>query len=95
MAFPRAEAFRELGRSVYFYGLPDFTGYNLGVVATESRLTRQLQSALKFFEPRLARVRLVPLDPLVARSRTFRFRIEALLLMDPAPNTSRLIPSCN
>jgi type VI secretion system protein ImpF len=27
----------------------------------------------------------VPIEPLVARTRTFRFRIEALLMMDPAP----------
>jgi type VI secretion system protein ImpF len=66
-------------------GLPDFTGYNLGSAAAEAKLTRQLQSALKFFEPRLARVRVVPIEPLVAKTRTFRFRIEALLMMDPAP----------
>ncbi len=85
VAFPPPESLRELSRSTYVYGLPDFSGYNLGVVAAENRITRQLTTALKLFEPRLARVRLVPLEPLVARTRTFRFRIEALLLMDPAP----------
>ncbi|MGB7758327.1 MAG: type VI secretion system baseplate subunit TssE [Bryobacteraceae bacterium] len=85
VAFPPPEGLRELNKSVYVYGLPDFTGYNLGSAAAETRLTRQLQAALKFFEPRLARVRVLPVEPLVAKTRTFRFRIEALLLMDPAP----------
>jgi len=85
VAFRPPESMREINRSAYIYGLPDFTGYNLGEQASEARLTRQLHAALKFFEPRLANVRLVPLEPLAARTRTFRFRIEALLLMDPAP----------
>src|ERR1039458_6750363 len=85
VAFPPFEGFRELNRSVYVYGLPDFTGYTMASAAAEARLTRQLQFALKLFEPRLARVRVVPLEPLAAGSRTFRFRIEGLLMMDPAP----------
>jgi len=85
VAFPPPEGLRELHRSVYVYGLPDFSGYNLGAIAAETRLTRHLQAALKFFEPRLARVRVVPVEPLEAKTRTFRFRIEALLMMDPAP----------
>lgn len=85
VAFLPPENLRELGRSAYVYGLPDFSSYNLGAIAAEARINRQLQTALKQFEPRLARIRLVPLEPLVAKNRTFRFRIEALLLMDPAP----------
>ena len=85
VAFPPEEGLRELNRSVYVYGIPDFSTYNLGPVAAESKITRQLHLALKLFEPRLARVRLIPLEPLAAKTSTFRFRIEALLLMDPAP----------
>jgi type VI secretion system protein ImpF len=85
VAVPPPEGLRELNRSVYMYGLPDFTGFALASAAAEARLTRQLQSALKFFEPRLAKVRVLPIDAVVASTRTFRFRIEALLMMDPAP----------
>jgi type VI secretion system protein ImpF len=85
VAFPPPEGLRELNRSVYVYGLPDFTGYGLSSAAAEARLTRQLQSALKFFEPRLAKVKVVPVEPLASKTRAFRFRIEALLMMDPAP----------
>ncbi|HXP63633.1 MAG TPA: type VI secretion system baseplate subunit TssE [Dongiaceae bacterium] len=85
VAFPPPEGLRELNRSVYTFGLPDFTGFSLSSPAAEARLVRHLQTTLKFFEPRLAKVRVVPLEPLVGKTRTFRFRIEALLLMDPAP----------
>ncbi len=85
VAFPPPESLKEVNRSAYVFGLPDFSGYNLCAVAAEREISRHLQLALKYFEPRLARIRLVPLEPLVARNRTFRFRIEALLLMDPAP----------
>ncbi len=40
---------------------------------------------MKIFEPRLANVRVVPLEWRHAGTRTLRFRIEGLLLMDPAP----------
>ncbi|HUI53518.1 MAG TPA: type VI secretion system baseplate subunit TssE [Bryobacteraceae bacterium] len=85
VAIPPDEGLREVNRSLYIFGLPDFTGYSLASPADENKLIRQLHSALKFFEPRLSKVRLVPLEPIVAKTRTFRFRIEALLLMDPAP----------
>jgi type VI secretion system protein ImpF len=85
VAFPPPEGLRELNRSVYVYGLPDFSGYSLATAAAEARLTRQLQASLIFFEPRLARVRVEPIESIAGKTRTFRFRIEALLLMDPAP----------
>jgi type VI secretion system protein ImpF len=40
---------------------------------------------VKTFEPRMANVRIVPLEISSTGLRTLRIRIEALLLMDPAP----------
>ena len=85
VAVPPDEGLQELNRSVYVYGLPDFTGYSLAAPGDENKLIRQLQTTLKLFEPRLAKVRLVPVEAVIAKTRTFRFRIEGLLLMDPAP----------
>jgi len=79
------EKLREVGKSVYAYGLPDFTIYSLSSPNDRTKLVRHLQTAIKQFEPRLARVRVVPLEAAEAASRTLRFRIEAMLLMDPAP----------
>jgi len=85
IAVPPEESLRELNRSVYAYGMPDFTAYSLSSPKDQTRLLRSLQAALKVFEPRLANVAVVPLETEGVASRTLRFRIEGLLLMDPAP----------
>ena len=43
VAFAPPEGLRELNRSVYVYGLPDFTGYNLGSAAAEDVYKRQIR----------------------------------------------------
>ena len=86
VAVPPDEALRELNRSVYVFGLPDFTGYSVATPEDKTRLIRQLQNAVKLFETRIARVRIIPLEAdSGGAARTLRFRIEGLLLMDPEP----------
>ena len=85
VAVPPDDQLREVNRSVYVYGLPDFTAYSLSNPDDQNRLIRHLQTAIKTFDPRLAKVRIVPVDVAGANTRILRFRIEALLLMDPAP----------
>jgi type VI secretion system protein ImpF len=79
------EGYRELNRSVYVFGLPDFTGISQGTARDRDKLIRQIQNAIKIFEPRIAKVRIIPVETQGASSRTLRFRIEGLLLMDPEP----------
>jgi len=85
IAVPPDESLKELNRSVYCFGLPDFAAYSLNSVKDRGKLIRALQSTLKIFEPRLANVRIVPLEEKTSGTRTLRFRIEGLLVMDPAP----------
>lgn len=85
IAVPPDESLKELNRSVYTFGLPDFTAYSLNSPKDRAKLVRFLQATVKVFEPRLANVRVVPLDEGTPGARTLRFRIEGLLLMDPAP----------
>jgi type VI secretion system protein ImpF len=85
VAVPPDDRLREVNRSVYVYGLPDFTAYSLSNPDDQNKLIRHLQTAIKTFEPRLGKVRVVPLGMTGANTRVLRFRIEALLLMDPAP----------
>lgn len=85
VAAPIDELFRELPRSVFWYGLPDFTAYSLASPKDQSKLLRALQVAVKTFEPRLANVRISSVEVTAAGSRTLRFRIDGLLMMDPAP----------
>jgi type VI secretion system protein ImpF len=72
-----------LRESLFYYGLPDFTGLSIHSHQDQLALTRAMESAISNFEPRLANVK-VSLRPAEAGAR-IRFLIEALLLMDPAP----------
>jgi type VI secretion system protein ImpF len=77
-------ALRELNRSVFVYGLPDFSAYSLASSADRARLLADLESSVRLFEPRLDEVRVVPLED-ERLSHAVRFRIEALLLVEPSP----------
>lgn len=79
------ENLKELNRSVYVYGLPDFSNYGAASAPDRAKLLRQLMTAIKLFEPRLLNVRLVPIESEETGVQELRFRIEALLAMDPAP----------
>jgi type VI secretion system protein ImpF len=75
----------ETENSLYNYGLPDFSAYSIASMKDQSKLVRVLQAAVKVFEPRLANIRVVPIEINPKGLRTLRIRIEGLLLMDPAP----------
>jgi len=85
IAVPPEESMIEVNRSLYVYGLPDFTTFSLNNPKDQANLVRLLQGTLKLFEPRLANVKIVPLEAGAHGTRTLRFRIEGLLIMDPAP----------
>jgi len=78
-------ALMETENSLYNYGLPDFSAYSIGSPKDQTKLVRVLQTVVKVFEPRLANVRVVPVEINPKGLRTMRIRIEGLLLMDPAP----------
>src|ERR1700722_1433916 len=85
IAVPPDESLIEVNRSLYVYGLPDFTAFSLSSPKDQAKLIRLLQVTLKLFEPRLANVKIVPLEAGAHGTRTLRFRIEGFLIMDPAP----------
>jgi type VI secretion system protein ImpF len=85
IAIPPDERLRELNKSAYVYGLPDFTAYSLASPKDQAKLLRALTNAVKHFEPRLANIKIIDLGEPDIRTRTLRLRIEALLLIDPAP----------
>jgi type VI secretion system protein ImpF len=85
IAVPPDESLNEVNRSLYVYGLPDFTAFSLNSPKDQNKLVRLLQATLKLFEPRLANVKIVPLEAGAHGTRTLRFRIEGFLIMDPAP----------
>lgn len=79
------DGFPELRTSVFTYGLPDITSIRLESGQDEQRLLRAMETAIQLFEPRLANVHVIAVEPLTKRARELRFHIEGLLLLDPAP----------
>ncbi len=84
IAVPPPSSLSELGKSVYTYGLPDFTAYGFASPDDQAKLLRSMREVLQTFEPRLKGVSIIPLEGQKARHR-LHFRIEAMLDMDPAP----------
>jgi type VI secretion system protein ImpF len=77
--------FAHLGKSVYFYGLPDFSTFSLNSPRDRNSLLRELERSVAFYEPRLKGTRVSLLESPSNALRIVRFQIEGLLMMDPAP----------
>jgi type VI secretion system protein ImpF len=75
----------ECARSILTYGLPDISGMSLQSAADEQRLLKGLETAIEFFEPRLSRVRVTNADVSDVIKQSLTFHVEALLMIDPAP----------
>jgi type VI secretion system protein ImpF len=71
-------------KSVAFYGLPDFTGVSAKSHIEQSRMNQAIESAIKSFEPRFINVK-ISMEPLSNLDRMLRYRIEASLDIEPAP----------
>lgn len=77
--------FSELEYSVLNYGLPDLATVNINDFNKKKEFTRQLEKMLKNFEPRFKTVSVNFTDNKDKTDRTLRFRINATLYADPAP----------
>ncbi len=75
---------KEVQASVAVYGLPDMTTLSGKSPADKVRLRRSVERALEVFEPRLEGV-VVTIDPEPGPNLSMRFRIDARLKVDPAP----------
>jgi type VI secretion system protein ImpF len=75
----------ELEQSLVNYGIPDFTGVNMSAGSERERLRGLVQRLIEQFEPRFQKVRVRLLENSEAYDRTLRFRIDALLDVDPSP----------
>jgi type VI secretion system protein ImpF len=78
------EGLEELRTSLAAYGLPDFAGATSDEGASQTRVRAAIEEAIRSFEPRLQDVN-VSLEPQRETERSLRFRIDALLMIDPAP----------
>lgn len=73
----------QLKDSLVNYGIPDFTaaGYDAG--EDSSWLLDAIEFAIRTFEPRMTDVRVQPIKDSDQLDRTLRFRIDAVLDVDP------------
>lgn len=74
----------EVPKSVAMFGLPDFTGAGVKSNAEQKRLLKQIEMAVKFFEPRFLDLK-VSYEPLEGVERILKFKIEAKLDIEPTP----------
>jgi type VI secretion system protein ImpF len=75
----------ELELSLVNYGIPDFTGVNMASPAERERLRRLIEQIVRKFEPRFKTVKVIMLANRDETDRTLRFRIDAMLYAEPAP----------
>lgn len=73
-------------RSMLTYGLPDIANTDLSGRQAQARLCEAIEQAVARFEPRLKDVKVVPVAAADPKQRSVKFRIEARLALDPAPD---------
>ncbi|MEA3546654.1 MAG: type VI secretion system baseplate subunit TssE [Thermodesulfobacteriota bacterium] len=79
---PVSSSYREVSDSLVLYGLPDFTSSNPANVSVRSKLRLEIEKTITRFEPRLKNVA-VHIDSPAGTGRDLRFRINAVLVVDP------------
>jgi type VI secretion system protein ImpF len=90
----------ELELSLANYGIPDIAGADLGSAENRERFARAVADTIRRFEPRFQQVAVSMLENADPLERTLRFRIDALLRAEPAPepvvfDTSMQPATCN
>lgn len=71
-----------VGRSIATFGLPDFSTEYVAGADGRDKLRRLIARTITTFEPRLVNVVVTP-EPMQPHERHLRFRIDALLRVDP------------
>ena len=79
------EEYTQLELSLLNYGLPDLATVNIADTEKKRHFTRHLETILRNYEPRFKTVNVNHIDNKDNTDRTLRFRIDATLYADPAP----------
>jgi len=80
-----AEEFDHIESSILNYGMPDLATVNIIDNEKRKEFTTKLENILRVYEPRFKTVKVQYLDNKDNTDRTLRFRIDAVLYADPAP----------
>jgi type VI secretion system protein ImpF len=79
------EEYSQLDISLLNYGLPDLAAVNIADLEKKRSFTRLLEKILTDFEPRFKTVKVQHITNTNTTDRTLKFRIDATLYADPAP----------
>ncbi len=77
--------YEELELSLINYGIPDFTGVNMGGPENQNRLIQIVRKAIEKFEPRLIKFTIELSRKVDNIDRTLSFRVDGLLHSEPFP----------
>lgn len=83
-----SEEYQELNHSILRYGLPDLTVFSALTPQQRDEIAQTLEAVVVRFEPRLRDVRARLIEDNEGPAQTIRFRIEARLNVDPAPEVA-------
>ncbi len=78
------DSLEELNKSIAIYGLPDFTGLSSKNIDDRKSLIRNIETALKNFEPRFMNLKVVLVES-DEQERGVKFQIQAILRIEPTP----------
>jgi type VI secretion system protein ImpF len=83
-----SEEFGEVQNSIAGYGLPDLTALEAFTTQQRDQIGRVIEATIARFEPRLKDIRATMVDPGDGKARTVKFRVDARLSVDPAPEVA-------
>lgn len=89
------EAYEHLSVSLYNYGLPDVTSMSVDSPRDRNRLLRLVELTVQTFEPRLASVRVRPIETTTSGSAACASRSRACSASILLQNRYTSIPSCS
>jgi type VI secretion system protein ImpF len=75
-------------RSIVAYGMPDLANIPALSPSQRAQIGRVLEAIILRYEPRLRDVKATLLDPRQEINRTIKFRVEARLNVEPAPEVA-------
>jgi type VI secretion system protein ImpF len=80
------DGYAELALSPVGYGIADFSSGAFNDPRRREWLRQEVEQAIRRFEPRLVRLRVMLMDPKDELEATLHLRIEGLLRAEPAPD---------
>lgn len=82
---PVPSIYSEVATSAFVFGLPDITSLSGDSEASRRQVLRDIEEAIRIFEPRLTAVRVSHVEDVEGARRQIRFAIEGILKMEPNP----------